>query len=101
MRYIGVYEYDIEDVDNVFTKGKEISAEREQFPDKYPKRLLLQDGSTAEFGVLGEPKGFTLYETDDPEQLMNLILFWSPVMEWKFMPIIHPSKSMVVWEKTK
>lgn len=101
MKYVGVYEYDIKDVDKVFTKAKEIWAEREQFPDKYPKRLLLQDGSNADFGILGEPKGFALYETDDPAQIMNLILFWAPVKKYKFMPIVYPSEKMAVWEKSK
>ena len=41
-----------------------------------------------------EPKGFTLLETDNPDDLANYSMYYMPELQMKIMPI-HDSSKMV------
>ena len=101
MLYVGIGEICTQDYKNFLAKGRVIGAEREKFPDKYPKRLNLQDGRLAEFflGKKGMTTNFILYETEDPKQLLNLQTFWLPEIKYTFIPIFHVSEIKEAWEK--
>jgi len=49
MLYVGIGEICTQDYKTFLAKGRVIGAERETFPDKYPKHLTLQYGRLAEF----------------------------------------------------
>ena len=47
----------------------------------------------------GETKGFTVYETDDPDQLANIAIFYGPEETFKFVPLIDTRKTAELWLK--
>jgi len=85
MKYIAFWEFCPEDIDKVIEKYKQVIAERQKFPDKYPKVIF------GPFGMGGESKGFVGLETDDPEQMMKWVLAYWPVEQIKFVPIFEVS----------
>jgi hypothetical protein len=89
MKFIGIWEYDII-TEEVQKKSAEILELRKKHPEKYPKKLRHDDGSTVEYGLWigGMKKGFSLYETDDVSQLQNLGQFWAPDLIFKFIPLV-------------
>jgi len=72
MKYIWFWEYSPEDVYKMFEKDNQIAAEREKDPNKYPKTIFPPHW----LGM--EHKGFTIYEVDDPQQLVNLAVKFFP-----------------------
>ena len=83
MRFVGFWEFDPEDLDNIVEKSRQTTAEREDFPRSYPEII---------FGpclIGGVQKGFTVYEAEDPEQLANVSLRYMPEMRFRFIPIFE------------
>lgn len=93
VKYIAFWELDLEDMDKVIEKDKQVNAEREKGTEKFPKTL------SDSYSIGGESKGFILYETDDPDQLTNIALHYAPEMKWKFMPIFEASKFIELYLK--
>jgi len=91
MQYIGYWELEYKDMDVVIEKFNQQLSE----PEKYPKIIFgpfsLNDGG----------KGFTGYETDDPEKLQRLQFHFAPEMLWKFVPISDVSMAIPLWKKMK
>ncbi len=88
MWFIGYTEWHGKDPDVHRAINDEIQEERKKYPDRYPKKLLHQDGTPISFTIacrIGH--GFNLYEASE-EQLANLSARWFPEMTWKFVPII-------------
>jgi hypothetical protein len=48
-----------------------------------------------------EPKGFTIYEVDDPQQIVNLEVAFSPIKKSKFVPIFEHKSVVETYEKEK
>ncbi|MFX0201505.1 MAG: DUF3303 domain-containing protein [Candidatus Hodarchaeota archaeon] len=95
MKYIAFFELDPEDFEKVIEKYRQGLAEIEKGTEKYPKPL------SEPYGMGGEFKGFQLYETDNPEQLVNLALYYAPEMKHKFVPIFEVAKVIELYQKTK
>lgn len=93
MKYIAFWEFDPEDMDKVIEKNMQVLAAREKGIEKFPKTL------SDSYSIGGEYKGFILYETDDPDQLTNVILHFRPEMKWKFMPIFDSTKVIELYQK--
>jgi hypothetical protein len=92
MKVIAYIEWRPEDAAKVTAKNNEIQEERKQFPDRYPKRLLLQDGTPILFNIAGSiGHGFGLYEGTE-EQFWNLAVRWRPEVTWTFKPIFTGAK---------
>ena len=87
MKYIWFWEYNSEDMFEMFEKDGDIALEREKEPDKYPKTIFKPHW----LGM--ENKGFTIYEADDPQQLVNMAAKFFPEKKSEFVPIFE--KSMV------
>ena len=68
IKFIGFREYSPEDLDKVIERSLQTGATREKFLDRFPKYIF------GLFAVGGEPKRFTVRETDNPDQLTNLSL---------------------------
>ena len=73
-------------------KIQKFREERKQNPDRYPKRLRLEDGTMARFVLLSEPnlgtmKSITILETDDPQILYAAADRWAPEVRCKFIPL--------------
>jgi hypothetical protein len=86
MNYIAFWEFKPEDLDKIIEKYKYAMAEREKGTGKFPKFLFPSHS------IGGEYKGFTIYENPTPEQLMNLVLYFSPEEKMKFAPIFESAK---------
>jgi len=74
---------------------KQMIAEREKGTAKSPKLI---------FGPCildGQYKGFSVYETDDPDRLMSLALFYAPALTFKFEPIIESRKFVELLQSMK
>ena len=86
MKFIGFWEFKPEDLDKILEKRKQLFAESEKEPERFAKIIF------GGFCYVGETKGFTVFETDDPEKLWNTCI--SPEVTYKFIPIVETSKAV-------
>jgi hypothetical protein len=42
-----------------------------------------------------------VYETDNPDQLWNIALYYTPLVKWKFVPIEESARNVELYEKMK
>jgi hypothetical protein len=94
MKYICFWEFEPEDFDTIIKKYKQRMGDREKFPEKFPKILF------GPYSLGGEWKGFTVYDAT-PEQMINLVLHYTPEEKMKFVPIFNGAKIIERWEKMK
>jgi hypothetical protein len=101
MLYLGIGEIVTQDFTHFLKKGQKIGEERKNCPNKYPNRLNLEDGRLAEFflGKKGMMRNFIIYETEDPQQFLNLQTFWLPEIQYTFIPIFHVTDIKKSWEE--
>jgi len=95
MKFIAFWEYNAEDTAKCIDKLKQAMAERDKGTERFAKMIF------GPYHFNGETKGFSVYETDDPDKLMNIAIFYGPEMKWKFIPIIETGKSAELWLKMK
>jgi len=105
MRYIVFSEWSSEEYDKAIReKGNAIGEERIKYPNRYPKQLLKDQILMGDLPTLTKTiKSFTIYETDDPEQIHNIVAFWTltPSIKRWFIPIADGSNITKAWEKMK
>lgn len=102
MKYMSHVERKIEtaeDLEKIVAKNKAIQEERKQYPDRYPKRLLHQDGTPILYST-SLMEGIGIYEGTE-DQLMNLALRWLPEAKWTFTPIFESNRLVEMWEQLK
>lgn len=87
MKYIGFWKVVGGDVIDVIEKFRKMTAEREKGNEDFAKLIF------GPFQFMGESKGFTMFETDNPEALKNIVNFYSPEIKWKFFSINDPTKA--------
>lgn len=90
MKFIGFWEFDPKDFDKVLKKY----LDQNSWPD-FPE--TISEG----YGLGGETEGFQLLETDNPEHLANLSLYYMPEMTYRFVPIFEVSKVVENYQKMK
>ena len=95
MKFIGFFEYCAEDADKVIEKFKQISAERQKGTERFAKMIF------GPFNFSGETKGFGIVETDDPDKLSNIGIFYLPEVKCNFLPIEDSSKTIELYLKMK
>ena len=95
LKFIGFFEYDLKDTDEVVDRFRRITAEREKGTQKYPKLL---DGP---YTIGGESKVFAIYETDNMDTITNLTIYYIPVLRMKFLPIHESSKVVELYLKSR
>jgi len=95
MKFIGFWEYCPEDIDKVIEKFKKMTAEREKGTEKYPKLVF------GPYTMFEESKGFSIFETDDPDQLTNTWIHYMPEMKWKFVLIQESTRTSELYLKSK
>ena len=84
MKYLVLNVYNKEDYPKISEKGKQLSREREKYPDKYPPHIFPPHTIT---GGLGEAKAIAIVEATE-EQIMNELLFWRPILQLEFYPLV-------------
>jgi len=94
LKFIAFWEFCPEEIDKVIEKNRQVVAEREKHPDKYPKVIF------GPFGM-GENKGFTCLETEEQEKLSLWQLAYWPHMMIKFVPIYESTKIIEQWQRMK
>lgn len=84
MKYIGFWEYDRKDIYKVFETEEKLMPKYESDPARWRRKY----GKFIEGYWLGmEPKGFSIFEFDNPQQMINLdVAFW-PHKKFKFVPL--------------
>jgi hypothetical protein len=89
MKFMLVWEYNIEDFDEVLKIMRKSLEEREKHPDKYPKRILPWKAGYWIFEKTGKlRKGFNLYEVENEQQMINMTLIWQSVYHMTWIPIV-------------
>jgi len=81
MKYIGYWEFDLENSEKASELMKKLGVARKEKPDDFPDIVL------GAHNIAGSNKGLTIYETDDPEKLLQVSLRFSPIVRWKFLPL--------------
>jgi hypothetical protein len=70
MKYVGFYKMDQEDKHKVFEIDDQLNVKYNRDPEKWQKKYgKVFDGP---FFLGMEPKGMTLFEFDDPMQMINV-----------------------------
>jgi len=87
MKYIGFWKVVGGDAMDVIEKFRKMTAEREKGNENFAKLIF------GPFQFTGESKGFTMFETDNPETLENIANFYTPEVKWKFFSINDPTKA--------
>jgi hypothetical protein len=95
VKFIGFWEYNLEDVDKVLEKFMTMTKEREKGSEKFPKMIY------GPYFIGGESKGFTIFETDNPDQLTNTTIHYMPEMRWRFAPIHEASRTAELYLRSK
>ena len=89
MKFVVFWAFCPENREKVLAKSKEWEKELKQNPEKYGRIMRLQDGTGIGFGMIGKYKGFRLMEVDNEEQMLNMVLFWTPLTKFTHVPIIQ------------
>lgn len=87
MKYIGFWKVVSGDIMDVINKFNQMTTEREKGNERFAKLIF------GPFQFSGEAKGFTMFETDDPQTLTNIANFYMPEIKWKFFSINDPTKA--------
>jgi hypothetical protein len=95
VKFIGFWEFNLEDFDKVLEKRGQIVAEREKEPERFAKVIF------GGYSYAGETKGFTVFETDDVEKLLSDVFIMGSLMTYEFVPITETSKTVELYLKTK
>jgi len=94
-QFIAFWEYNAEDTAKVIKKFTQMTAERGKRTEEFAKLVY------GPYHFNGKQSGFSVYETDDADKLMNISIFYAPEMTWKFKPIIDTRKAAQLWAKMK
>jgi hypothetical protein len=92
LKYLSLWAFDGDDIEEVLKRNKELVLDREKNPDKYPKEVYPPHADIEDWG------GFTVIEGTH-EQLLNLRQFWGTLMDFEFMIVIEASKAAELQRK--
>jgi hypothetical protein len=88
MKFIVFREFDPDNIEKIRERGKEWFIELNRNPEQYLRPMHLDDGTAIAFTMIGQYKAFSLVEADTSEQLQNAVSFWTPLLKFKFVPIL-------------
>ena len=96
LKFIGFWEYDPKDADEVVERFRRAMTEREAGKrEDFPKLV------SGPYHIGGESKGFGIYETDNMDTIMNLASYYTPVLRLKFLPIHESTRAAELYLKSK
>ena len=87
MRYIAFWELDMEDMEKVIEKMK---TRKKKLQTLFPPH-----------GIGGRPWGFTVFETNNENDLIDYVNHYAPELSIEIHPIWESSKTIEAWEKAK
>jgi len=101
MKYLGVFEFNFEDLERISEADKKLLNEREKGSDAFPKeeQVLFQ------LHTLGAdlPKKSRdvqcvwIFETDNEDHLINYMMFHAPYADYKFIPLTRSRRVIELW----
>ena len=94
MKFVWYWEYDDDKTEEVIEMFKKAMTQREKGAAEVPKMIF------GPFQHIGESKGFTVFETDDPEELMYTAAHYVPFLRGSFVPLLENVKGVEIWKKT-
>lgn len=86
MLFVAFWEFNYDNAGKYVELFRQMTEERGRGTSKSPKLVF------GPYIVTGEYRGFSVYETDDPDELSRLALFYASVLTFKFAPIIESKK---------
>ena len=86
MKYIAFWELDMEDMGAIVKKMK---------TRKKKLKTILPP-----HGIGGQPWGFTIFETDEEQDLIDYVAHYGPELRMEIYPIWESSKTIAAWEKS-
>ena len=89
-KFIAFWEIEEDSVNSVCKKAEELMIRIRKEPEMYPWSLF------GPYCLEGEVRGFQVFETDDPEKLQKLSMFWGSDVNLS----CHPIKEVRRWEIT-
>ncbi len=89
MKYIVFWEFAAKDLELI---AKKYANQPEEL-----KGLSISEN----YGILGETRGFQLLETNDPNILSKLALYYAPETDMTIQPIIEASKVLEAFQQVK
>jgi hypothetical protein len=93
VKFIWHWEFKWEELVKGYDVAEKVYKAMRENPDQFPKMLT----NTC---FTGREKGFRLIEAENEEQLMNLVLAFSPTEKWKLEPYLEFGETMAkLWEK--
>ena len=96
MKYIGYWEYDLKDTEEVLVAYMRMEEQRAKEPEKWSKVI----GNPMVVGGCG--KGYTIFEADEPDQLGRNCVWMIPWVQWKFVALFDiPAQIALKMEKEK
>ena len=95
MKFIGFWELCPDDLDKVIEKTLYVMKERQSGSKKYGTAIY------GPYAMGGEYKGFTVFEFENDEQMVNITLHYGPELRWKFVNIVENTKVIEHWQKMK
>ena len=97
MKYFDTFQMKADSREKLMAKYNAIQDERKQFPDRYPTRLTLADGSLARARV-SVKKSHVLYDGTE-EQMINLAVRFFHEVEFTFTLCLEPEKIQAAFEE--
>ena len=96
LKFIGFFEYDPKDADEVVERFRRATAERAAGRhEDFPKVV------SGPYAIGGEPKGFTIYETDNIDAITKISVYYTPVLKMKFLPIHESTRVAELYLQSK
>lgn len=93
MKYICYYEFNPKEMDEVIARFQKMLELRGK--PEYPTAV------SPTYGFGGQDKGFTLYEVDNQQQIINHHLHYHPVLKLKWLPLMEASDFVATYMKMK
>jgi len=88
------WEFDTKNVEEVYNTMKAFNEAYEKNPEKYQKHVIPPH-------YMGNGKGFSLVEIENPEQLRNVQVYWNDVLKLKHHPVTESSSWIEAYMKSK
>ena len=83
LKFIAFWEYDPTDM--------------KQLIDKFTKSKTGLEVLFEPHGIGGQHKGFTIFEADNIDEIINYIVYYTPELDFKIYPIIKSADSAKKW----
>ena len=84
LKFICFFEYEGEDIDKILPLFEKMVGLRGK--PGYPKAIMPSQH------FAGETNGFTIYEADDPQQMINHFTNYEPYMRFTWKPLVETTE---------